>query len=231
MFRPFLSTTTGANAIYANLRLDDAMGDWSYDDVQKYTRALRALHERRTPDLCFVSFDLMDGHTLAQVFGRLWGLALASCTFCTLFAVVIARRHGLACFAALAMTYALAIAVIASLRIKVHMMLIAVFLVAPGLVTDYVMHMAYNADTKSAVAWSALISVLSIAPYAASPSRGVRDFTMAYVVFVVAGMLHAFATTCTRSMPYFLLPRPDAGAAEIEKPVDAKQPPAAEESA
>ena len=208
MFNAFVSPHSGANAIYANLDVGEATAGWGFDDTSRYVNALQLLERERAPGLCFASFDLMDGYTLTKVLAVLWVLGLGSCCVCTLFAIGIARHHGLACFATLGMSYAFGLAAMAALRIKVHMMIIAVFLVAPGLLTDYIMHMTYNADTKSAVAWSALISVLSIVPYVASPSRGVRDFSVAYIIFVASGLMHAFVTTCTRSIPYFMLRRP-----------------------
>ena len=199
-----LVSDAGPSAVYANLRLDVDM-EWGFGSQGGYTDALQRLEDLRTPDVCFASFDLMDGHTLSRVVAAVWTLALASCGLCTLLALSIARHHGLACFAALLMSYALALACLSAMRIKVHMMLVAAFLVAPGLLTDYIMHMTFNADTRTAVAWSAFTSMVSIAPYAASSSRGLRDFAIAYAVLVIAGALHAFAITCTRSAEYFLL--------------------------
>ena len=69
----FLSETTGASALYASLRVDDALR-WRFDDRERYTSTLRDLSHASTPDVCFASFDLMDGHTLSRVVAELWKL-------------------------------------------------------------------------------------------------------------------------------------------------------------
>ena len=202
MYEGFVDGSTGRNAVFAWMRID-AHGDTGRD----HAYALRALARLGTPDVCFASFDLLEGHTLSQVASYLWKLALASSIVCTVVAVVIARQHGLVALGVLGLSYGLTLVVVAALRIKVHMALMAVFIVAPGLMTDFLMHMMYNADARTAVVWSAITSVAVIAPYLASASKGVRDLATVYLTFVVVGLLHALATTFSRSLPYALLRR------------------------
>ena len=206
MYGGFIDGETGASALYASLRVDDSMR-WDSSNRGRYTSVLQTMARMATPDVCFASFDLMDGHTLARVASELWKLALASSLICTVFAVAIARQHGLVALGALGLSYALTLSIVAALRVRVHMMLVAVFLIAPGLLTDFLMHMMYNADSRTAVLWSGVTSALSISPYLAAPASGVRDFALVYAIFVVVGLLHAMSATCTRAIPYVLLRR------------------------
>ena len=206
MYGGFGDEASGASALYASLRVDDSLR-WEEGERGGYTSSLQALARASTSEFCFASFDLMDGHTLSRVVDELWKLSLASSIICTAFAVIIARQHGLVALLALGLSYALTLATVAALRLRVHMMLVAVFLIAPGLLTDFMMHMMYNVDSRTAVMWSALTSVLSITPYFAAPARGVRDFALVYALFIGFGLLHALAATCTRAIPYTLIRR------------------------
>jgi hypothetical protein len=72
-------------------------------------------------------------------------------------------------------------------------MLVAVMLIAPGLIVDYTLHLAYNEDSSYAVFMSGVTSIFSAAPYIYNEIEGIRDFAIVYCTFLVLGMTHAFA--------------------------------------
>ena len=162
--------------------------------------AMRAMHALDEKDVCFASEDYLSSYTMRVVQANLWKLALLTAIFSTLVGVGIAGRHGLSVFPALLMSYATMTGVVSATHMHMHMLLVAVYLIAPGFLVDFQLHMAFNPDTRSAVLLGAATSVASMTPYVFSHLPGVKEFSICYIGFLVIGLLHAFLATVTRSI-------------------------------
>jgi hypothetical protein len=161
-------------------------------------RALEALHALDTADACFTSPDRLAAYTVDRVLSGMWIYGLVVACVSTAVGVGIAGPHGAAVFPAIVLSYATVVVALGVWQMQVHMLLVAVFIISPGVICDYTIHLSYNADAKPAVLLGALTSVASILPYAATGLPGVRDFAVCFVGFVFVGLLTAFATTVTR---------------------------------
>ena len=162
--------------------------------------AMRAMHALDEEDVCYASEDYLSSYTMHVVQSQLWKLALLTAAFSTLMGVVIAQKHGFCVFPALLMSYATMTGVVGATHMHMHMLLVAVYLIAPGFLVDFQLHMAFNPDTRSAVLLGAATSVASMTPYVFSHLPGVKEFSICYIGFLVIGLLHAFLATVTRSI-------------------------------
>ena len=142
---------------------------------------------------CYASYERMGGYTVVELCRELVFLAAMSCVVATAFAVGVARGRGLLALVALALSYGGGVAVIGAMRLPIDMLLIAVMLIAPGLLVDFFMHLVVHRDAAFAVAASAATSIASALPYMGMGVESVRHFALVYCLFLALGMLHSFA--------------------------------------
>jgi predicted RND superfamily exporter protein len=154
---------------------------------------LKCLHTLDFDNTCYTSFERLGGYTVVELVNKFTFFAIISCIVSTTLGLIIARSRGVLTLISLAFSYLSTIGVISSVNISVNMMLVAVMLIAPGLIVDYTLHLAYNEDSSYAVFMSGVTSIFSAAPYIYNEIEGIRDFAIVYCTFLVLGMTHAFA--------------------------------------
>jgi hypothetical protein len=142
---------------------------------------------------CYASLERLAGYTVVTLVDELRWLALVSCGVATVFALAIVRARGLLALASLGLSYAGTVGLLGALDLPVDLLLVAVLLIAPGIVVDFTMHLLFQEDAGGAVLASAATSVASALPYALMPVESVREFVVVYCLFVVLGAVHAFA--------------------------------------
>ncbi len=189
-YRSFLSETSNASVLVA-ARAHNGGGA---------VETLEALRRKSTADVCFADVDDMAVYTVDVTSRRIWILAMIIMSLSTTVGIGIAGKHGAMALPAIAMSYAATLAFIGVAGIHIHMLLIAVFVIAPGLLVDFVLHLTYNPSMEFAVFMSAMTSVTSMVPYVFTSLPGVRDFAVTYIGFLVIGLIHAFAATFTHAV-------------------------------
>lgn len=175
-------------------------------DASRSHRELSCLHEKSpayrtsTNSTCYTSFERLGGYTVVALVAQLKWLAIASCLVSTVFAMAVVKGRGVIALLALAMSYGSAVVMISIMGIPIDMLLVAVMLVAPGLLVDFTMHLLVHRDASFAVLMSGVTSIVSVIPYTFMPVEGIRHFSWIYCLFIVLGMVHSFALVAASDM-------------------------------
>ena len=207
-YAPFLGAEHDASVIVTTRPAakgdadEDEEGDEDGESTADAARAMREWHARGSEGVCFADVERVGPYTVDTVFRKLWLLALVACVASTAVGALIAGWHGMASFVALALSYVTTLGIVSALHVRVHMALIAAFLVAPGFLVDFTLHVSYHPDAVAAVLLSGLTSVAGIAPYVLTQLPGIHDFAIVFTSFIVIGLLHAFAASVTRAGQY-----------------------------
>lgn len=173
--------------------------DMGVDAVRSFDE-LTCMARHSTDRTCFASFERLGGYTVVKIVNHLRWLAAVSCVLCTAIGGVVLRGRGILALLALALSYGGVVGVMSMSGIPIDMLLVAVMLIAPGLVVDYTLHLLFHRDATLAVLLSSASSVASALPYLAMPVEGIRYFVVVYALFLVLGVLHAFALTATTEL-------------------------------
>lgn len=192
--QPFLNT-----AAQSSVALFVSGFDMGVDAGRSFDE-LTCMAERSTNRTCFASFERLGGYTVVKLVEHLRWLAAVSCVLCTAVGGVVLRGRGVLALLALALSYGGVVGVMSMSGIPIDMLLVAVMLIAPGLVVDYTLHLLFHRDATLAVLLSSASSVASALPYLAMPVEGIRHFVVVYALFLVLGVLHAFALTATTEL-------------------------------
>ena len=163
---------------------------------------VRNMETYTNDDVCFTNFERLGSYTLVKLQMTLLKLAGISCVIASVVAVTISNYHGLGSSLALLGTYVTTTALMSMTGIQFHMMVMSAFLVAPGLVMDFAIHISHDVDYVAPVTLSALTSIASMVPYAFMSIHGIRDFAIVYIMFISVGCVYAICTTATRAMGY-----------------------------
>lgn len=197
-FGPFINRERNATALLALQPFD------AYATAATHAAELGALHELSSSQFCFANNARLGGYTVEFILRRIWTVVAVSVivAFCT--GLAIAGPHGICAGLAILLSYVLSTFAIGALGVRVHLMSVAVFVIAPGLLVDYTLHVVYNPDTVRVVLCSAALSIASMLPYTAIPLGGLRDFAVVYVIFVAIGVLHALTVPISKYITYHL---------------------------
>lgn len=173
---------------------------------------LQCLGAARTADTCFVSYERLGGYTVVELIEQLKWLACASSIVATLFGIAIMRGRGAFTIVTLFLSYGGAIGIISILHLSIDMLLVAVMLIAPGLIVDFSLHLMFHRNAIVPVLMSGITSIVSVVPYLWMRVESVRHFAFVYCLFIALGMVHAFALSATTTLVNYV----PVGSVELE---------------
>jgi hypothetical protein len=194
MFLPFIEDEY-TSTLYSKVL------SWPSSDAERNFEFLEQLHALSSNGSCYTSFDALGGYTVHTTYHNLAYLAVCSIIVSTGTTVMLAGRRGVLALVALLITYVGVAMFISSFKIVIDLMVIAVLLIAPGVVIDYSIHLIHDPSANYAVFLSALTSVVSMCPFASTSVQGIRNFSGLYIAFIGIGMLSSMSVCRTNYVP------------------------------
>lgn len=136
---------------------------------------------------CVFVSELLAGYTIAKL-SRFVGVLVAfTCVVCVGAALAIAGVRGLRVVPVIVCSYAALAGFLNVFGISVDMIMMIAILVTPGFLTDYSLHLAHSRTNQSAVAFSALTTIASLATFWTVDVPSMAHFAMTYSLTICAG--------------------------------------------
>ena len=182
LFRDVIDRQTGESVVLARTSFDVDMSVWEKHDV-----ALRLHGMDARLGVCAFNSDMLGGYTIVRLLRVTGALVGATCAVCLVVGVWLVGARALLAVPTLALSYMALHALVRLAGVPADMIVLVALLVTPGILTDYVLHLAHDPRNAAAVVFSAGTSAASLLPLANFPVESVRSFALVYVTILVAG--------------------------------------------
>lgn len=170
--------------------------------VHSKHKTAKALAGRQAHGACIFNSELLAAYTLIELAGVTAVVAALISAICVLIGVVsVGRRCVLACVT-LGLTATSILGAMRLVAFRVDMIVLVAFLVTPGIVTDYALHLAHDGSNGFAVCIGALTSISSLVPFVTVPVTGVRHFMIVYIIAIASGCIFSLSIVPSGAFPW-----------------------------